>query len=73
MIYHPYCTLFLFSFSRIGVNDTVSTSGGHSLLHWAVMCGNNGAISVLAQVQGVDVNITNIAGETPLMLAVKVW
>ena len=57
---------------RIGVNDTVSTSGGHSLLHWAVMCGNSGAISVLAQVQGTNVNITNNAGETPLMLAVKV-
>ena len=41
------------------------------MLHWAVMCGNTGAISTIARVGGADVNVRNTAGETPLMLAVK--
>ena len=58
--------------SRVDINDVVTTSGGHKLLHWAVMCGNIQAISAIAGVPGANVNIVNDAGETPLMLAVKV-
>ena len=56
---------------RVGVGDIVTSSGGHTLLHWAVMCGNIQALADLMTVEGVDVNVRNAAGETPLMLAVK--
>lgn len=42
----------LLSDPRLQVNDVVTTSGGHTLLHWAVMSGNCGAISIIAEVEG---------------------
>ena len=65
------CYTRLLSDPRVGVNDVVTTSGGHRLLHWAVMCNNIPVVSAIAEMDGVELNITNDAGESPLMLAVK--
>ena len=56
---------------RVSVNDQVTSTGGHTLLHWAVMCGNHQALLFLSKVAGVDINSRNTMGESPLMLAVK--
>ena len=56
---------------RINVNDTVSSTGGHTLLHWTVMCYNHKALLYLSKVPGVDINSRNTMGESPLMLAIK--
>ena len=56
---------------RVHVNDVVTTSGGHTLLHWAVMCGNHQALLSLSKIRGVDLNVRNTQGESPLMLAIK--
>ena len=56
---------------RINVNDTVASTGGHTLLHWTVMCSNHKALLYLSKVPGVDINSRNTMGESPLMLAIK--
>lgn len=56
---------------RVNVNDQVTGTGGHTLLHWSVMCGNHQALLFLSKVRGVDINSRNTMGESPLMLAVK--
>ena len=49
----------------------MTTSGGHSALHWSVMCGNTTALQYIASRPGVDLNLRNQQDETPVMLAVK--
>ena len=56
---------------RISVNDQVTATGGHTLLHWSVMCSNHQALLYLSRVPGVDINSRNTMGESPLMLAIK--
>jgi len=46
-----------------------TTSGGHTILHWAVMCGNIQAIQTICSMPTVDINIKNTQGETPIRLA----
>ena len=45
---------------RINVNDQVTSTGGHTLLHWTVMCSNHQALLYLSRVPGVDINSRNI-------------
>jgi len=66
----PDIYLVLLSDPRTEINAVCTTSGGHTVLHWAVMCGNVPAIQTIASMPGVDLNIKNIQGETPIMLAV---
>jgi len=66
----PTIYLRLLADSRTDINSVNTTSGGHTVLHWAVMCGNIPAIETICSMPGVDLNIKNLQGETPIMLAV---
>jgi len=60
----------LLSDSRFSINQYQTSSGGHTVLHWAVMCGNISAIRTIGNISGVDLNIKNVQRETPIMLAI---
>ena len=56
---------------RTDVNSVVTSSGGHTVLHWAVMMGDPEALEVILAVPGLEVDRRNSQGDSALRLAVR--
>jgi len=53
------------------VNAVCTSSGEHTVLHWAIMCGNIQAIQDICSIPGVNLGKKNTRGETPVNMAMS--
>ena len=53
------------------MNAVCTSSGEHTVLHWAIMCGNIQAIQDICSIPGVNLGKKNTRGETPVNMAMS--